>query len=410
MSYLINFEIMKCCGCGACAQICPMDCIQMEADQKGFLYPKIYFEKCNHCNLCLKVCPYGNDQLSAEYISPEAYAAIHKDEKVHLSSSSGGAFTAIADAYCDEETVVFGASYNNMQVCHTSSLKEGIGKFRKSKYVQSNIGNSFDQARKLLIGGQKVLFTGVPCQIAGLRQFLGKDYPNLLTVDLICHGVASPRVFRDFIDWIGKKHGKTMASIDMRRKLGPSDLVQNKIRKSDQLELMNVSVAFEDGEEHIGGVNNLYIRMYTRGVGYRDSCYECPFYIFPRQADITLGDCWGVEWFSPEMFDKRGVSLIIFNTVRGRNLLKLIQNNMKMKPITMADAIVENNNLKRSTRRKAIEESYWQDYFSISPEEFFNKYGRINWQDDIKRRARFFLTPVLPPKIHRFLKKHIIHQ
>jgi coenzyme F420-reducing hydrogenase beta subunit len=192
-------EKTDCCGCNACVQSCPKDCITMQEDNEGFLYPAIDLETCIDCSLCEKVCPEIHQKEVRKPL--QVYAAKNRNEEVRLQSSSGGIFTLLAEKIIEEHGVVFGARFDeNWAVIHDyTETIEGLASFRGSKYVQSRIGETFSQAKQFLKSGRKVLFSGSPCQIAGLKLFLKKDYENLLTIDFVCHGVPSPKVWRKYI-------------------------------------------------------------------------------------------------------------------------------------------------------------------------------------------------------------------
>lgn len=194
----------KCCGCAACVQACPKQCILFEEDEEGFRYPLVDQSKCIDCGLCEKVCPEINQFARRKPI--KVYAAINNDETIRMQSSSGGIFTLLAEKIIDEGGVVFGAAFDeNWEVRHEYvETRRGLAKLRTSKYVQSRIENRYQQTKKFLGEGRKVMFTGTSCQIAGLKRFLRKDYDNLLAVDVICHGVPSPMVWRDYLEEIKK--------------------------------------------------------------------------------------------------------------------------------------------------------------------------------------------------------------
>ena len=207
----------NCCGCAACVQACPKQCISFEEDEQGFRYPAVDTSLCIDCHLCEKVCPVINQDEPRKPIA--TYAAINPDEDIRLKSSSGGIFSMIAQHVIDDGGVVFGAQFDsNFEVEHAyTDATEGIAAFRGSKYLQSRIGNTYSEVRTFLQQGRKVLFTGTPCQIAGLRKFLGKqsDNPNLLTADVVCHGAPSPKVWRSYLDntFSANKAGKNTANL-----------------------------------------------------------------------------------------------------------------------------------------------------------------------------------------------------
>ena len=201
-------EKFYCCGCMACVSVCPKQCIKMIEDEEGFLYPEIDASRCIDCKLCEKVCP---ELCQKEERSPlSVYAAKNKNEQIRLASSSGGIFTLLAEKVIDEDGVVFGARFNEKwDIVHDyKETKEGLVAFRGSKYVQSYMGDCYQKVKSFLQQGREVMFTGTPCQIAGLKNYLRKDYDNLLTVDVVCHGVPSPKVWRIYLDEIARKGGK----------------------------------------------------------------------------------------------------------------------------------------------------------------------------------------------------------
>ncbi len=207
-------EKYNCCGCSACVQICPKQCISLSADNEGFLYPQVDTAVCINCGLCEKVCPVINQ--NEPRMPLEVYAAKNTDEEIRLKSSSGGIFTLLAEHIISEGGVVFGARFNeNWEVVHDyTETVEGLESFRGSKYVQSIIGENFKKAKFFLDEGRNVLFSGTPCQVAGLKKFLRKEYENLLTVEVVCHGVPSPMVWHDYLDYRRAKHatGKNTVS------------------------------------------------------------------------------------------------------------------------------------------------------------------------------------------------------
>lgn len=225
---MINIkEKHNCCGCSACVQVCPKQCISMSADNEGFLYPQIDTAICIDCGLCEKVCPVINQNEPREPLA--VYAANNNNEDIRLKSSSGGIFTLLAEQIISEGGVVFGARFNeNWEVVHDyTEAIEGLEPFRGSKYVQSIIGDNFIKAKQFLTDGRKVLFSGTPCQIAGLKKFLRKEYENLLTVEVVCHGVPSPMVWRDYLDY---KRAKRAAGKNSVSKSAMPPLRRPKIR------------------------------------------------------------------------------------------------------------------------------------------------------------------------------------
>ena len=291
----------------------------MAEDEEGFRYPVLDAAKCLKCGRCLKACPA--EELPPHHSNPiEAWGGYVTDESVREASTSGGLFSAIADAWCEPDSIVFGAMSDVLSVRHSWVLhRDGIERFRKSKYIQSEIGDCYLQVRRFLESGKKVLFSGTPCQIAGLSKFLGNDtdQDNLLLVEVVCEGVPSPHYIRKFTDWVGKKHGGVVVDVDYRFKDG---------RRWD-FEVMRTLVSMPDGRKKEIKTDrwfNPFWSIWLQHLISRPSCYECPFATGSRGADITLGDLWGVHLYCPDLYGRNGGSSVVFcNNDKGRNALNL---------------------------------------------------------------------------------------
>lgn len=304
----------SCCGCSACYAICPKQCISLSADKEGFLYPVVNAEVCINCGLCEKVCPVLHPKKKES--QPDVFAAINTDEKIRQQSSSGGIFTLIAEKVIDEGGVVFGARFNqNWEVVHDyTETKEGLSCFRGSKYVQSNLGNSFNQAKSFLDTGRKVMFTGTPCQIAGLKNFLRKSYDNLLAVDVVCHGVPSPVVWKEYLNQsvknIYKKQPLSKGTLKLK------DVIQNISFRSKENGWKNYHVAIEyknRERESVPFYQNVYMNAFLSDFSLRSSCFACPAKLDNMQGDITLADCWGIDELMPEIDDDKGCGLMLIH-------------------------------------------------------------------------------------------------
>ena len=299
-----------CVGCFACYSACPQKAISMIEDEEGFLVPSINQNKCSNCGICEVACPLNHKNQAKKPLA--VYAAKHSNEETKLLSSSGGMFSAFAEKIIAENGVVFGAKFNeDMEVVHNfTETIEGLADFRGSKYVQSKIGDTYLKAKEFLDSGRKVLFTGTPCQIAGLKSFLQKDYENLLTIDLICHGVPSPLVWRKYLSEIVSK--SRVVSVSFRD-------------KSKGWHQFSLCVKAEKGkilynEDHH---KDPYMQLFLRNVILRPSCYKCNFRCGKSGSDITIADFWGIQEILPEYHDNKGVSLVLINTERGRGLLNV---------------------------------------------------------------------------------------
>lgn len=316
----------KCCGCTACQSACPKQCISMRVDTEGFLYPSVDLFACVDCHLCERVCPVINQGDSTKPL--RTLAAVNFDETVRLSSSSGGIFTALAEKVISEGGKVYGARFNkDLGVEHCGSeSSEGIADFRGSKYLQSTMGDTYKEVRSELDRGTKVLFTGTPCQVAGLRRFLRKDYDNLLAVDFVCHGVPSPAV------WQGYLRAFSDASIDYA---AFRDKQQGWHRYGVRLK---GALRSDAREWHRFGIfsDNRFMQVFLANLSLRPSCYDCPAKSGSSGSDITLGDFWGIEHIDSTMDDDRGTSLVLVNSPKGQSVIDGLNIKTKEEPYDLA--------------------------------------------------------------------------
>lgn len=311
----------QCCGCEACRSVCPKDCISMKADKEGFVYPQVDLSQCIDCKLCEKVCPVLHPATSTK--APLAYAGINNDTDIRLQSSSGGIFTLIAEQILQKNGVVFGACFDKQwNVVHRyTETKEGLSRFRGSKYVQSHIGDSFLQAKRFLDEGREVLFSGTPCQIAGLKNFLRKPYQNLLTVDVVCHGVPSPKVWQKYLHESVCKvyHIRQSSSFPLADKIANISFRS----KEKGWKGFCMSIVYKNQKkEVIPFYNDTYMNIFLSNLSLRPSCYACPAKLHHTQSDITLADFWGIDRLHPEMDDDKGYGLILVHNDHALSLLK----------------------------------------------------------------------------------------
>lgn len=311
----------RCCGCEACRSVCPKNCISMKADKEGFVYPHVDLSQCIDCKLCEKICPVLHPVSSITV--PSVYAGINNDTNIRLQSSSGGIFTLIAEQVLQKNGVVFGACFDEQwNVVHRYvETREGLSRFRGSKYVQSHIGDSFLQAKRFLDEGREVLFSGTPCQIAGLKNFLRKPYQNLLTVDVVCHGVPSPKVWQKYL------HESVCKVYHIRR--GSSPILVDKIMKINfrskekGWKTYHVRIEYQNGkDDSMPAAKNIYIQAFLSDLSLRPSCYACSAKLHHVRSNITLADFWGIERLHPEIDDDKGCGLILAHNDHALSLLK----------------------------------------------------------------------------------------
>lgn len=338
-----------CCGCSACINICPKQCIGWEMDVEGFRYPKVHEEECVHCDKCLDVCPVSFYDNITKVGSPEIYAAKSKEQENLLSSSSGGIFMELARVILEKKGVVYGVKFDSdyKVVYGRATTWETCVEFRGSKYVQADIMSSYMSVKKDLECGLNVLFSGTPCQIAGLKLYLGKEYEKLYTIDLICHGVASPLVFHDYIAYVEQKHGK-IQKYGMRHKLAKGDRTIYYILFRNGKEIINCNDA------------TLWSKIFYSYLVMRPSCHACKFTHFNRSGDITLGDFWGIEVEHPEFSNADGVSLVFANTIKGKALFDSIVGRLDSMESSKEHCIC--SMLYESTHPAPLREIFWKDY------------------------------------------------
>lgn len=334
----------QCCGCSACEQICHKHCIIMQEDKEGFLYPFVDMDKCVDCGLCERVCPMQDITSKKETL--QILASYNPDEEERLLSSSGGIFVALAKTIIKEGGVVFGAIFDkNWEVCHSwADNMEGIYPMMGSKYLQSRIGNCYQEAASFLKKGRMVMFVGSPCQITGLRTFLrNKVYPNLLTVDFLCHGVPSPGVWRSylcealgkFLIEVQKFDGKLMpplaavggnsvlkSSIDSDTPIGDIKFRDKShgwrkfrfvVRQKSAFKADPNSVLLSDIHD-----DNAFMKGFLSNVYLRPSCYNCKCKNGKSHSDLTIGDYWGSKLADSELDDDKGLSLVLVNSTKGQ--------------------------------------------------------------------------------------------
>lgn len=336
----------NCTGCGACAGICPKNCISMTTDAEGFAYPRVDESMCVNCGLCERVCPLTAGLTSCDTPEPEAFAAFAGDTSLRLASSSGGIFSLLARQVLHGGGVVFGAAFaEDFSVCHVGIHSEAeLETLRGSKYVQSDLRSTFRQAKQALEEGKTVLYSGTGCQIAGLRAFLGKDYENLLCVDVLCHGVPSPLVWRKYLT----EQDKTVSAVHFRV-------------KEPSWRDYRFGLDYADGTCYrIPREDDLYMALFLQNVSLRPSCYDCRFKGLHRLSDLTLGDFWGIERHMPHMDDNRGTSVVLVHTEKGKALLSLVEDSLMLERADVNKALPPASDARRSVRPHPRREAFFR--------------------------------------------------
>ena len=324
--YLNSYKDSDCCGCSACEQICPHHCIKMSENGEGFLYPVIDRTECVHCGLCEKVCPIEN--IHKQEQKDCCYYGWHRDEHIRSLSTSGAAFIAIAQV-CKARGYhhFYGAVYDEqMKVHHIDNLDfKNPELLRCSKYTQSRMDNSYSEIKEHLKKGEKVLFSGTPCQVDGLKRYLGKlGEENLFSVALVCHGVSSPKAFSMYLKEVEVENGSSIKNIRFR----------DKKEEDGKLTHRFTTINLENGKE-LASTNNVYTTAFGIGVMDRESCYSCPYANPSGAGDITIGDFWGIELNIPEISSEisKGISLLIPHTIVGEQMISDLQGYMKLKRV-----------------------------------------------------------------------------
>ena len=366
----------QCTGCSACASVCPKHCIDMLPDKEGFLRPHIDFRSCIECKKCVNTCPIINQRTDGE-TQPLSFAARHKDKQVLKQSSSGGAFTALACQILEDNGLVYGAGFDEkFNVVHKKcSTSDGLDELRRSKYVQSSIGDSYIRVKQALGEEQKVLFCGTPCQVSGLKAFLGRDYDNLFTIDFICHGVPSPKAWRKYLEFREKNAESSAEQIVFRSK--------EKGWKTYSLKILfkNKSVYSQDVTQDI------YLRSFIMNLTLRPSCYACNFKAIHHISDITMADFWGFdETICAEWNNDTGISCVMAHSKKGLDLLNNAKQQVTFISVPFDFAIKNNPSMKASVKEPSCRKKFMNDLNQKSFDKVYIKYCSPSLLSWIRRK------------------------
>lgn len=385
----------KCSGCSACFNACKFGALSMETDETGFWFPKIDREKCVECGACTRACP-ALEKPKYKSEDPKAYIVQNKDDEIRRQSTSGGAFTAIAETIINKGGVVFGAAIDDeYKVSHICvETVEGLAQFRSSKYVQSWIGKSYREAEKVLKSGRMVCFSGTPCQIYGLKKFLGKEYENLLAVDVMCRAVPSPKVLQKYLNYQKEKYPNYDRIVFRDKGRGYS----------------YSGVALYQGEKVLyrgGSESDPWLRLFLGGYCNRETCHACLYQDGVRASDITLWDCWGTQNYAPEWDDNKGTTNVIVWTEKGKETVTK-SGGLRIKEIGIdhIDASLNRNKLHKPTYDR---KQFFSDAESMRGKEFISKYAPMTTKVRMKSIVRntmhtLHLHDVVRKAVHKLRK------
>lgn len=375
-------EKEMCCGCEACYNICPAECIDLVMDEEGFRYPQIDEETCIDCGKCQKVCPALNRRKEKNELQ-KGYAAWNKNKWGRLQSSSGGIFPLLAENIIKSGGIVVGVRMGegcrraeHVLVRDINALKQING----SKYLQSNIRNTYREIKVQLERGKCVLFSGVPCQIAGLKNYLGKAYDNLICVDVICHGVPSPGLWEKNVDYLERKHNRKLEDVNFRSK-------QYGGHTSSGI----AYIGHKQNKYYYAKEEDFFMQMFLKNLSLRPSCYECSYKGMNRNSDITLGDFWGVEDFFEGLNDGYGVSIVVLHSMAGQKLFEQIFSEILYQEVNVEKVFQHHNReMTESASRPENREEFFENYNQLIFEDLGKSYVHISLRTRIKKVLREF--------------------
>lgn len=376
----------SCTGCVACASVCPTNSITMQEDKEGFLQPHIDTETCIGCHKCEKTCPILTPVDIPTDFGTQSYAAINKDEDVRMRSSSGGMFHALAKWTIEQGGVVFGARFNNQwEVVHDyTNTIEGIAPFMRSKYVQSQIGDTYKQAKQFLEQGRKVLFVGAPCQIGGLNAYIRKDYDNLIKLDFVCHGIPSPGVWRTYL----QEYFKNDEIIFLNFRDKSEGWISHQCLISIITKTKNIQTKL---------LQNDYFRGFRKDIYLRQSCYNCVFRTYHRMSDFTIADFWGVDQKSPSMYDNKGTSIVFVHTNKAQEIFRIIKSQLRTKEQSREEATWGNKGM----------DTEHPNYDPIKRRLFYFLCGRFSFRSAIRAIDRMIFISAKCDKYYNKIKRKL---
>lgn len=368
-----------CCGCTACANICPKDAIVMEPDFEGFLYPKVLADKCVECGLCQKACPVMNQPKKAGDHLQSVVLRV-KREDVLQGSTSGGFTTPLAEWVVDQGGVLCAATYDkDFKVVHALvTSREDITRTRGSKYVQSTLGDHFTQIKTLLKQDRLVCFVGTTCQVAGLKAFLGKEYDNLLTVDLVCHGTPSPKLWEKYLAFQKEKYGTQIAEVTFRN-------------KTYGYHSGTMKIEFTNGKTYYGSARvDPMLKSFFREIASRPICYQCPFKALERCSDFTIYDCWHAAQLVPGLSDDdRGYTNVMVQSEKGQKVLEVLRDHYEIYDADTEKAVALDGSMVRgSAKPHPRRAEYYKDLDRHSLPEHIAAFIPVSGKDRLIEKCK----------------------
>lgn len=379
-----------CTGCRACEQICPVKAISMKEDDEGFITPKVDEERCIKCGLCKKTCGQIDRFYNKNNLEERKFLGVRpKEKEIAKNSTSGGIAYLISKMVIEENGIVFGSAYDENLMPYQKYVKDKkeLQQLRGSKYVTSDTKKTFSQVKEFLEEGKKILYIGVPCQIGGLKKFLKKDYENLYTIDIICHGVPSQKIFKKYLENEEKKLREKIISYTARSK----SKVAWGMGYCAEIKTKN-KIKYKKADF------DPYYTAFLKGKVNRECCYECKY--ANLDGDITLGDLWGIEQFDYDFYDKNGVSLAIVNTIKGEKIFNKVKNLVEYRQYNEQQVTKFNGNLKHPTTRPQNREIIYKQLDEMSFEEYSKKYLAN------KNKLKYVLKDIMPKQIKVLYKKY----
>ena len=398
---LLYEDASRCCGCGGCSLVCPTHAITMKADDKGAFYPDIDSEKCIACNRCIETCAFGQGKQENGFIS---YAAANNQVEQKMVSSSGGVFAAIATVFLRQGYAVVGVALDmvdskaNVRHIMIQSQKE-LPRLQGSKYVQSSGLENYDAIKQVLKDGNRLLFSGTPCQVAGFKSLFKKYRDQIYTIDIVCHGVPGLAFFNDYLDWIHQNQGGVVTSVVFRDKaLG----WRTRGRIDVHMRGVNSRLQFSQN-------TSSYYSFFYSGETYRNSCYACPYACLQRVGDLTIGDYWGAQQFSPELmsenggpFDSRtGISCVLCNNQKGEEMLQKTEETLIYREVVVEKITAYNQQLIAPASHSALRHKIFRHYLKKGYDGVEKIFRTIKRKEAMRKKVK----ALLPQKVYTFIKK-----